>query len=86
MAVHQCARFQTNPKNSHELAVKRIVGYLLATKEKGIIISPDNNLDELQCYVDADFAGSYNYEENEDPSSAKSRTGYIIKYSSSPIS
>jgi len=21
-------------------------------------------MDELQCYVDADFAGSYNYDEN----------------------
>ena len=34
MAVHQCAKYQINPKLSHEKAVKRIVRYLLATKEK----------------------------------------------------
>ena len=37
-AVHQCARFLTNPKLSHERAVKRIVRYLKGTKDKGIIL------------------------------------------------
>ena len=85
MAVHQCARFQINPKRSHEMAVKRIVRYLLATRDKGIIIKPNNNLDEIQCYVDADFAGSYTQAESDDPSSVKSRTGYLIKYAGLPV-
>ena len=74
MAVHQCAKYQINPKRAHEQAVKRIVRYLLATKNKGIIIKPNGNLKELECYVDADFAGAYNKEDNEDPISVKSRT------------
>ena len=30
-AVHQCARFQSNPKRAHEEAIKRICRYLLGT-------------------------------------------------------
>ena len=32
----------------------------------------------MNCYVDADFAGLYKREPDEDPISVKSRTGYII--------
>ena len=39
-AVHQCARFSANPKTKHAEAVKRIGRYLLATKDKGLIINP----------------------------------------------
>ena len=35
-AVHQVARFNHNPKHSHDQAFKSIVGYLLGTKDKGI--------------------------------------------------
>ena len=41
MAVHQCARFSINPMRSHEQAVMRIGRYLLSSKEKGMIYSPD---------------------------------------------
>jgi hypothetical protein len=34
-AVHQCARFSSQPTALHELAVKRIGWYLLQTKDKG---------------------------------------------------
>ena len=86
MAVHQCAKYQIAPKRAHEQAIKRIVRYLLATKDKGIIIKPNNNLTQLECYVDADFAGSYIYDDNQNPSSVKSRTGYLVKYAGCPIS
>jgi len=33
-AVHQCARFTANPKESHVLAMLRIGRYLHATKDK----------------------------------------------------
>jgi hypothetical protein len=35
MAMHQCARFFSNPKAIHDLAVKCIACYLPATQEKG---------------------------------------------------
>jgi len=37
-AVHQCARFSSQPKQSHGEAVKYICRYLKATKDKGLII------------------------------------------------
>lgn len=33
-AVHQCARFQEHPKESHAKAVKHIIRYLIGTKTK----------------------------------------------------
>jgi len=39
-AVHQCARFCANPKTKHAEAVKRIGSYLLATKDKGLKMTP----------------------------------------------
>jgi hypothetical protein len=34
-AVHQCARFLSNPRYEHGKAIKQICRYLLATKNKG---------------------------------------------------
>ena len=39
-AVHQCARFAVSPKETHVLAMLCIGRYLHATKEKGLIYSP----------------------------------------------
>ena len=41
IANHQCARFSNDHKLSHEKAAKKIVRYLLDTKDKGIIFRPD---------------------------------------------
>jgi len=57
MATHQYARFNNDPKLSHERAVKKIGRYLLDTKDKGLIFKPDTSKG-LECYVDADFAGA----------------------------
>jgi len=76
-AVHQCTRFSTDPKRSHEVAVKRIGRYLLGTKDEGIIFNPSNT-SYLDCYVDADFAGMYKVEDPDDPINVKSRTGYVL--------
>ena len=86
MAVHQCAKYQIDPKHAHEQAVKRIVRYLLGTKNKGILIKPNEKVKELECYVDADFAGAYRKDDiNEDPVSVRSRTVFVIKYANGPI-
>ena len=83
-AVHQVARFSHDPKQSHGQAVKRIVRYLLGTKDKGIQFVPDLNAG-LDCYVDADFAGLYGYEEEQDPVSVRSRTGFVLTLFGCPI-
>ena len=85
-AVHQCARFQIDPKAAHENAVKRIGRYLLGSKDKGIIFTPNKDkISTIDCYVDADFAGNYTKETNQDPNSCKSRTGCVIKFGNCPI-
>ena len=60
-AVNQCARYTFAPKRSHEEALKHIGRYLVGTADKGIIFTPTNDFC-LDCYVDSDFAGQWNYE------------------------
>ena len=84
MAVQQTARYCNNPKRSHEEAVKRICRYLLKMKDKGLLLKPDKGRG-LECYVDADWAGSWTPKSATDPSCAHSRTGYIILYAGCPI-
>jgi hypothetical protein len=83
-AVHQCAQFSNNPKVSHVSAVKQIVKYLVGTRDKGIYLRPDNHL--FECWVNMDFVGNWDrVNADVDPSTAKSRTGYIINYGGCPI-
>ena len=83
-AVSQVARFCHNPKRSHASAVKTLVRYLHRTSEMGMIVKPTGTLN-LDCYVDADFAGLHGRDPDRSPTSAKSRTGYIITLGGCPI-
>jgi hypothetical protein len=83
-AVSQAARFSNNPKQSHATAVKTIVRYLLGTRDQGTIVTPTKMLD-IKLYVDADFAGLFQTEENSDTNSARSRTGYILLLGGFPL-
>ena len=83
-AVHQCACFCEKPKLSHERAVHRVIRYLVGTKDKGLLFKPDPSVG-IECYVDADFSGSWSKEELENPSSVLSRTGYVISYGKCPL-
>ena len=56
-SVCMCARFQSNPKQSHLSAVKRIMRYLLGTINLGLWY-PKNSTCNLIGYSDSDFAGS----------------------------
>jgi hypothetical protein len=83
-AVHQCARFSSDPKESHSLAVKRIGRYLMGTKDKGLILDPKST--SFDCFVDADFVGNWHrVHAQSDPGTAKSRTGYVVMYASCPV-
>jgi len=56
-SVCMCARFQSNPKQSHLSAVKRIIIYLLGTINLGLWY-PKNSTCNLIGYFDSDFARS----------------------------
>ena len=52
--------------------------------DKGMIVKPTGRLD-LDCYVDADFAGLYKSDPDDKPTSAKSRTGFITYLGDCPL-
>jgi hypothetical protein len=83
-AVHQCAHFSNNLKRVQEMAVKRIICYLKGTRDKGYILQL-NDTDTIDCHMDANFAGAWTPSTSAEPSSVKSRSGYVITYAGCPI-
>ncbi len=83
-ATHQCAHYTFAPKQSHKNALKRIGRYLKGTLDKGLILTPSDDL-KIDCYPDADFAGLWNREDKNDPHCVRSRTGYVICLSDCPV-
>ena len=84
-AVNQCARFTHSPKALHSKAVKRIVRYLKGTRDQGMQLKPNGQL-QVDCYVDADFAGLWGSEDDQDAVSVKSRSGHLIFFMGCPFS
>lgn len=64
--------------------MKRIVRYLIKTRDKGICFEP-NLAEVLNCYVDADFAGLFGYEDDQHPVSVKSCTGFVLTLFGCPV-
>ena len=52
-----CARYQANPKESHMIALKRIIKYVKTIADFGVWYSKDTN-DVLARYSDTDWAGN----------------------------
>ena len=85
-AVGQCARFTHKPRRQHEDALEYIARYLKRTMDKGLILRPDLDRPfDIDCYVDADFAGLFGSEQPHDSSSVKSRTGFVICVANCPV-
>jgi hypothetical protein len=84
VAVSQVCRFTHNPKKSHASAVKTILRYLKRTADQGTYIVPDGTL-ELNSYCDADFGSLFQRDPPEEPTSARSRTGFVIKLGGTPL-
>jgi len=57
---------------------------LQGTKDKGLILEPTSDL-QVDYYVDADFAGLWNSEDDQDPICVKSRTGFLIMFMGCPL-
>ncbi|KAK6160742.1 hypothetical protein DH2020_004123 [Rehmannia glutinosa] len=62
-AVCLCARFQSNPKESHMSAVKRIFRYLKGTIQYGLFYPKNENF-SLKGYSDSDYAGNIDDRKN----------------------
>ena len=46
--VHQCARFQSDPRKPHGNAIKRIGRYLLGSRTQGINFKPTKDLSQFE--------------------------------------
>src|SRR5580765_7828591 len=55
-SVHLCARFQSDPRETHLTAVKRILRYLKGTTNLGLMYKKTSEY-KLSGFCDADFAG-----------------------------
>ena len=84
-AVNQCARYTFAPKYLHEEAMKIIGRYLKSTRTKYLIMNPKEIL-QIDCFVDSDFSGLWKYEDSQDPTSVKSRSGFLFIIGGCPIS
>jgi hypothetical protein len=76
--LHVCS--QTISEN----ALKRIGCYLKGTLDKGLILTPSDDL-KIDCYPDADFAGLWNRDNKNDPHCIRSQTGYVICLTNCPV-
>ena len=83
-AVSQCSRYTHRVRRSHEIALERIGQYLKGTQDDGLILKP-TSLFDVDCFVDADFAGLWPHEDKHDPSCVKSRTGFVICIANCPV-
>ena len=85
VSVHQCTHFSESPKKSHAEVVKRIGQYLLATRDKGLVIHPNKDW-HFDCWVDADFARNWRQADAHlDLMTSKSRSGWIVRFAGAPI-
>ena len=85
ISVHQCAHFSENPNRSQTEAVKCIGRYLLSSRDKGLIILP-NQMSQFDCWVNADFTGNWRQSDaHVDPMTFKSRSGWLVCFAGAPI-
>ena len=62
-SVGVCARYQECPKESHLIALKRIIRYIASTLELGLWYPFDTHSD-VACYTDADWDGNVDDRKN----------------------
>ncbi len=84
-AIHQIAKYSSDPREPHGEAIIYLVWYLMGSKNIGIGFS-SNAIKGFECYCDANLSGNWNKDNAaDDPSTAKLRSGWIIFYPGCPI-
>lgn len=77
-SVNSSSRYMENPMKEDEINVKRIMKYLVGSKNLGIVYNKTEEEPKIEAFCDADYAG--------DMETRRSTTGYIILYGGGPIS
>jgi hypothetical protein len=84
-ATHQLTKYSSHPREPHGDAALYLVRYLKKTRDIGLRFTPDPD-EGFECYCDADFSGLWNKQfARHDPSSLKSRSGWVVFYAGCPI-
>jgi hypothetical protein len=84
--THQIAKYLLDPRQSHGKAILYLVCYLKKMHDLRLKFKPDPKKG-FECYCDANFSWNWNKAfASVDPSSAKSRSGWIVFYVGCPIS
>ena len=81
---HQCASFTHNPRKSPKESLKRICRYLVGTQGQVLTFDPNSDMN-MDCYVDAYFAGLWRHEDDKYPVYVKSRMGYVVTIGECPL-
>ena len=83
-AVHQCAQFTPNTKESHDTNMRRTFRYIQGTKENGLVFNPSKKL-VLGFYADTVFVGLWGHENPQYHICAKRRTLFVVTFTNCPI-
>jgi hypothetical protein len=84
-ATHQVAKYSSDSRQTHGEAILYLVRYLKRTRDLGLSFKPSQDKG-FECYCDADFSGNWNKAfAHVDPSTAKSRSGWIVFYAGCPV-
>ncbi len=85
-ATHQLAKYSSDPRQLNGKAVLYLISYLKKTCDLGLGFKPVSTKG-FECYCDVDFSGLWNKAfAPVDPSTFKSRSGWIIFYAACPVS
>jgi len=68
-AVRELSKVMDGATNAHEKLLHRVIKYVLATKNRGVFMNP-NEGKIVEAYVDSDYAG--------DKDTRRSITGYVV--------
>jgi hypothetical protein len=83
--THQLAKYSSNPREPHGDAALYLIRYLKTTCDIGLRFTPDPDKG-FECYCDAAFSGLWNKKfAHHDPSTSKSRSGWVVFYAGCPI-
>jgi hypothetical protein len=84
-ATHQLTKYSSNPREPHGEAVLYLICYLKKTQDLGTHFKPGQDKG-FKCFCDADFSDNWNkHLAPFDPSTAKSRSGWIVFYAGCPV-
>lgn len=76
-AVNQASRKTENPSKDDVTAVKKILKYLVGTKDKGIMFKRNIPIGDIRAFSDSDYAG--------DLMTRRSTTGTVLMLENGPI-